>query len=132
MMEVQLKIIGCLFVALAGVHVIFPRYFNWRSELASLSLINRQLMQVHTFFIAFVVFLMGVLCIFSAEDMVQTRLGKQVALGLFVFWFTRLIFQLFVYSPKLWRGKQVETVVHVLAILLWSYLSWVFFSVYYQ
>tara|TARA_R110000737_G_scaffold217581_1_gene233983 strand:- start:720 stop:905 length:186 start_codon:yes stop_codon:yes gene_type:complete len=48
-MEVHLKIIGVLLMALALVHIIFPKYFNWKEELKSLSLINKQMMTIHTF-----------------------------------------------------------------------------------
>ena len=64
-------------------------------------------MYVHTFFIALVVFLMGVFCVYSASDIVYTKLGQQLSLGLFIFWTTRLIFQFFAYSPKLWKGKNL-------------------------
>ena len=57
-MEVHLKIIGILLMLLALVHTIFPRYFNWKNELKELSLMNRQMMKIHTFFIAVTVFLM--------------------------------------------------------------------------
>ncbi len=50
-----MKIIGFLLITLALVHIIFPKYFNWNKELKALSLINRQMMTVHTFFIAFTV-----------------------------------------------------------------------------
>jgi hypothetical protein len=125
-MELHLKITGYLLITLALIHFIFPRYFNWGKELSSLSLINKQLMYVHTFFIALVVLLMGVFCISSAEDIIYTKLGRQLSLGLFIFWSTRLVFQFYVYSPKLWRGKLFESTVHVFFSLLWIYFSAVF------
>ena len=113
-------------VALAAIHIIFPRYFQWNKELGSLSLINKQLMYVHTFFIGLVVLLMGLFCLLNAEDIIHTPIGRQFALGLFVFWMTRLLFQFFVYSSTLWRGKKFETTIHVLFSLLWIYFSGVF------
>ena len=56
-MEIHYKIIGIILIALAFSHVIFPKYFKWEKELKSLSLINQQIMKVHTFFIALVVLL---------------------------------------------------------------------------
>ena len=88
------------------------------------------MMQVHTFFIALVVFLMGLLCLTSAVELVQTDLGKKIALGLGVFWGARLLIQFFGYSTALWRGKRFETVMHIFFSLLWIYLSIVFFMVY--
>ena len=99
-MELHLKIIGALSIVLASLHLIFPRYFKWKIELADVSLINKQLMYVHTFFIGLVVLLIGIFCLYSATDIVSTRLGRQLSFGLFIFWATRLIFQFFVYALR--------------------------------
>jgi hypothetical protein len=129
-MELHLKIIGLLLIGLAIIHVIFPAYFNWKKELKSLSLINIQMMYVHTFFVAFTVFLIGLLCFFCSYDIIHTMLGKQLSLGLFIFWGLRLLFQFFVYSPKLWRGKKFETIMHIAFSILWIYLTAIFLLIY--
>lgn len=131
-MTLHIKIVGSMLLLLSLMHVVLPRYFNWTQELSGLSLINKQIMYVHTFFIAFVVLLMGLLCIYSSTELVSSPLGQHLSLGLFIFWFTRLLFQFFVYSPKVWRGKKLETFVHIVFALLWSYFSSVFFIVYWQ
>ena len=128
-MLLQLRIIGFALVVLALLHAAFARYFNWRTEFAPVSLINRQMMYVHTFFVAFMVLLMSVLCLTSASDLVSTPLGRRVALGCGVFWLARLLIQFFGYSSELWRGKRFETGVHVVFIGFWSYLSAVFLLV---
>ena len=128
-MLLQLRIIGFALVVLALLHAGFARYFNWRTEFAPVSLINRQMMYVHTFFVAFMVLLMGALCLTSAPDLLATPLGRRVALGCGVFWLARLLIQFFGYSPELWRGKRFETTVHVIFIGFWSYLSAVFLLV---
>lgn len=129
-MAYHLKIIGILLMALALIHIIFPKYFNWKTELQHLCLMNRQMMTVHTFFIALTVFLMGLLCATSANDLITTNLGRNISLGLGVFWTIRLFIQLFVYSTKLWRGKTMETTVHILFTGFWMYLSTVFILIY--
>lgn len=128
-MHVHLKIIGVLLIALALVHFVFPKYFNWDKELGSLSLINRQMMTVHTFFIALTVFLIGLLCLTSSKELIDTNLGRKVSLGLGIFWTIRLFIQFFGYSSKLWRGKPFETTLHILFIFLWAYLSFTFWAI---
>ena len=129
-MELQLRFIGVLLIVLALAHVAFPRYFDWRSDLQPLSLINRQMMYVHTLFVALMVLLMGLLCVTSADELTQTALGSKICLGLFIFWLTRFIIQFWGYSSELWRGKRFETVIHVVFSILWGYLSLLFFMVY--
>lgn len=125
-MEIHFQIIGILLVALAFVHLIFPKYFKWKEDLKPLTLINRQMMTVHTFFIALIVFLMGLLCLTSSSDLVETKLGKTISLGLAIFWSLRLLTQFFGYSAKLWKGKIFETAVHIIFSGLWIYLSLIF------
>lgn len=130
-MDIHLKIVGIIMVILGIIHVIFPRYFNWKEDLKSISLINQQLMYVHTFFVAFFVFLLGLLCLFSPKADFNTPIGSKIALGISIFWGVRLFFQFFVYSSKLWKGKLFETIVHILFSCLWTYFTIIFFLLFY-
>lgn len=125
-METHLNIVGMLLIALALLHVIFPRYFRWKKTTASLEPVTREILYVHTFFIALTVLLMGLLCVSSADLLLNSPLGTRVCLGLATFWSIRLLFQFFGYSADLWRGKTFETCVHIGFSFLWVYLSTVF------
>ncbi|PSL29030.1 hypothetical protein CLV42_107176 [Chitinophaga ginsengisoli] len=117
-------------IVLAFSHVVFPGYFNWREELKPLSLINRQIMTIHTFFIALAVFLLGLLCLTSGNELINTRFGRRISLGMGVFWIIRLFIQFFGYSSALWKGERFETIVHIVFSLLFGYMSIVFFMTY--
>ena len=131
-MEIHLKIIGVLLIFLSAIHIIFPKYFNWKEDLASLTLVNREMMWIHTLFIAFTTLLMGVLCLIGTQDLVSTNLGKQVCLGFGIFWGVRFFVQFFGYSSELWRGKTFETIVHIIFSFLWFYLAAVFIMIYFK
>jgi hypothetical protein len=104
-MEIHFTIIGFTLILLSIIHVIFPKYFNWDKELNLLSLINKQMIYVHTFFIAITILMIGILCLTSAQELLQTNLGKKISLGLGIFWTLRLFIQFFGYSSVLWKGK---------------------------
>ena len=125
-MALHLIISGYVMIFLAVVHGAFPRRFNWEKEFSTVSLINRQMMYVHTLFIALIVLLMGILCISSSKDLIETVLGKRICMGLAIFWITRLIIQFVGYSSELWKGKTFETGIHIVFIFLWTYFSFVF------
>lgn len=129
-MELHLKIIGYLLIGIALLHYFFPRYFKWKQELSSLSIINRQMMYIHTFFISLMLLLMGILCISSTADLLNTTLGKRVSLGIAIFWVTRLWIQFFGYSSELWKGKSFETGAHIIFTIFWTYFSTIFILVY--
>lgn len=128
-MELHFKIIGVLLIGLALMHIPFPKQFRWKEELRPLSLLNREMMYVHTLFIALMILLMGFLCLFSSNDLVSTQLGRRVSLGMGIFWVTRLFIQFFGYSSELWKGKVFETTMHILFSILWIYFSVIFVAV---
>ena len=129
-MELLLKLTGFVLIALGLFHVFFPKYFKWKEEFSRVSMINRQMMYVHSFFIAFVVVLIGLLCVTSATDLLTTPLGKRISLGISIFWITRLFIQFFGYSTSMWKGKTFETGIHILFSILWIGLSAVFILAY--
>lgn len=129
-MQTHIQIAGIMLILLSLIHFYFPQYFNWKKDLAATSLINRQMMYIHTFFIALVVFMMGVLCLTSATELAGTPLGKKISLGIGIFWIIRLLVQFFGYSPRLWKGKAFETSMHITFTAIWMYFSFVFIGTY--
>jgi hypothetical protein len=125
-MDIHFKIIGFAFILLALIHIGFPKQFNWKEELKPLGLLNKQMMQVHTFFIALTILLMGILCITAYKDLMETALGKKIVLGLGIFWGFRFFIQFFGYSSTLWKGKGLETFIHIVFALFWAYTTIVF------
>ena len=111
------------------MHVVFPKRFNWKKELSQLSLVNRQMFQVHVFFIALFVLMVGLMNVFLTEDLIYTQLGKWICLGLGVFWGIRSFIQWFGYSSQVWKGKFFETTMHILFSFFWVYMTVVYFKI---
>ncbi len=123
----HLRFVGALLVFLGLAHVAFPRRFDWKGELQNVSLLTRQIFYVHHFFVALVVTLQGVLCLFWARELLApSQLARLLLAGLVIFWALRWVFQFFVYDKRLWRGDTFNTRVHILFSLLWTYLVAVF------
>ena len=128
--EFHLRLAGALQLALAALHPYFPRRFDWEHELPRLSLLNRQMFAVHTFFIAVVLLMFGALSLFAPAALLQpTSLSRLVLGGLAAFWAARVLVQWFVYDSRLWRGNAFNTRVHVLFSALYLYLSAVYAGV---
>jgi hypothetical protein len=119
----HLKIVGTLLVVLGLAHSVFARYFKWKTELAQLSLLTRQIFQVHCFFIALLVVMIGVCSLFYTNVLLGSGdLSAVVLTGFVVFWLFRLAFQLFVYDSAIWRGRRFYTVMHVVFSIFWVYV----------
>lgn len=129
-MELHLKIIGSCLIFLGLIHASFPKQFNWKQELSSLSILNKEMVYVHTFFIAFTLFLIGLLCLSSSTELITTTFGRRISLGLGIFFCLRLLVQFFGYSSKTWKGKVFETTIHVLFSIFWTYVTATFICIY--
>jgi len=126
-LEVHLRIAGALLLLLAAAHPFFPKQLGWKEDLAKLSLLNRQIFLVHVGFIVLMLVLFGALALFFAHDLVvPSRLATAVLAGLTLFWGLRFLTQQFIYDRSLWRGNRRNTVLHIVASLLWAYFAAVF------
>lgn len=125
-MRLHLQVIGSIMILLAFIHIAFPKYFRWRDEFRNVSLLNRQMMYIHTLFLAVVLLLSGLLCVGYPDELLHTALGRIICFGFGIFWLLRLLVQFWGYSSKLWRGKKFETSIHILFSLLWGYFTFVF------
>jgi hypothetical protein len=123
----HLEIIGILQILLALTHIGFSRRFGWREETARLSLLNRQIFYVHTFFICVVLGLFGLLNLAYAEELLKPgALAKAVLLGITLFWTARWFVQFFVYDTRLWKGNRFNTMMHVAFSAMWTYFVCVY------
>ena len=123
----QLQAIGVFQIVLALMHLTFARRFNWRTETARLSLLNRQIFYVHTFFICVVLMLFGLLNLTCTNElMTPGALARTVLLGITVFWTIRWLIQFFVYDARLWKGQRLNTVMHIVFASVWTYFSSVY------
>ena len=119
-LEFNLHFIGLTQVLLALSHLTFKKRFNWEREISQLSLLNRQIFYVHTFFVAFTVFGMGLLGIFVAEQLlIASPLAAFVSGGLLVFWLVRTYCQFFYYDKRLWVNQPFRTRIHLLFSISW-------------
>src|SRR5262249_25391840 len=109
-LHTHLQIVGVLLLALGSGHFFFGRYFGWNEELASLSLLTRQVFFVLSFFIALILVLLGICSVFYADTLLKPNALSPVLLaGIVVFWVSRLLVQLFVYDSRIWRGRRFHT-----------------------
>ena len=126
----HLKVMGATQLLLSLLHIVFPKRFEWKRDLAQLKPINRQIFYVHCFFICLVLCLTGGLCLFRPEVLLAGgEMSRLYCFGLSFFWGFRLLVQFFGYDKQLWKGKPLETFVHYVFSGLWVYYTGVYLVV---
>ncbi|MCC6242059.1 MAG: hypothetical protein IT353_04430 [Gemmatimonadaceae bacterium] len=122
-----LRAAGAGMILLAFVHIPIARHLQWREESARLSPANASIFGVHAFFICLVLVLMGLPALFAPQLFLAPSTGGAWASWSYAtFWAARMLAQWFVYPSHLWRGKPLETRLHVLFSVIWMALTGVF------
>ena len=121
---VNLRMTGLLLAIIAVINVFVPRYLRWREDMSGLSLVNRQIFQVHGFFIVLFVALCSALLLMRGEALLEpSPLSQAVLFGLTIFWGLRMLAQWFYYSPAVWRGHRFHTAAHCVFSMAWVYMT---------
>lgn len=127
LLVVHLRTGGVAIAALVVVNLFVPARLHWREEMSRLSLVNRQIFQVHSVFLVLTLALLSMLLLTCARALVEpTQLSRAVLIGLTIFWGLRMVMQWCFYSSELWRGHRFNTIVHYAFSALWIYLTAVF------
>ena len=112
---------------LVVLNLFVPRHLGWREDLQRVSLVNRQIFEVHAIFLVLVLAMFAVLLLTSSAALLEpSRLSRLVLGGLTIFWGLRLLVQWFYYSPATWRGNTARTAAHVVFSAAWLYVTAVF------
>jgi len=122
-----LRVAGAGLLLLAVVHLPISRRLRWREEAARMSPVNEDVFHVHAFFICVVLVAMGLPCLIAPEVLLEkSRAAAWGAWTLAAFWAVRLWCQWFVYRSELWRGKRLETAMHMIFSVVWTLLTALF------
>ena len=120
----HLRFVGVIMAVLVIVNLFVPGRLRWREELARVSLVNRQIFQVHTVFIILILAMFAVLLLTSADALLEpTRLSRLILGVLTIFWGLRMLTQWFYYSPAIWRGDRFNTTMHGIFSVAWVYVT---------
>ncbi len=123
-LRTHLHVVGSLLLLLGMSHAFFDRYFGWKLELKSVTLLTRRIFYVHTFFIGLGVVMAGVVTLFCADALLTpAALSRVILAGMAAFWFCRLLAQFLAYDPAIWRGSRFRTFMHAAFSLLWCYVT---------
>jgi hypothetical protein len=124
MLLLNLRTVGVVLAGLVVVNLFVPARFGWHTEMARLSLVNRQIFQAHSVFLILTLALFSALLLTCADALLEpTRLSRAVLAGLTIFWALRMGMQWFFYSPAIWRGNRFFTTLHVVFSVTWIYMT---------
>jgi hypothetical protein len=98
--EVSLFAGGIFNLGFTIFHLFFWKLFDWKKDLASLTPINRSVMQILNLCLTFMILVMSYVSLFLPQEMLTTSLGKSLLVAFALFWFLRMLEQIFVFEVK--------------------------------
>jgi hypothetical protein len=116
--ETMIFLGGCYNLAFAVFHLFFWRIFRWKENLASLSSVNRAIMQVLNLCLTYMFLVMAYVSFFHAGELIATGLGRFLILAFSLFWFLRMIEQIVFFGLKNTKSV-IFTVVFLLGAIIY-------------
>jgi hypothetical protein len=110
-LDLLLRIAGGGLVVLSIFHAVLWRTLNWSSDSERMSPLNARVFFVHTFFIAFVLFALGVLSLGRPDLLLApSELARLLLSGVVAFWIARLVIQPLIFDRAMravpgWAGS---------------------------
>ena len=108
-MDVNFWLVLCAiyYSGLVVFHLMFWKLFRWREDLASLTHVNRSVMQILNLRLTYVFLVMAfVLFAFQAEIM-TTSLGQVLLIAFSIFWFMRSAEQVIFFGFRNWISNSL-------------------------
>lgn len=123
-LELFLRIIAVAQIGLAVLSLCLPRILDWKADIARMSLLVRQVFEIHSWFIALTLVIWGVLTWRFAPQMAGAapELARWLCAAIGIFWGVRSVMQWTHYSISHWRGNPQRTVIHW--TLFFGYVAW--------
>jgi len=91
---------GIYNIVLIIFHLTFWKLFKWKKDLASLTFVNRAVMQVLNLSLTFVFLIFAYISLFHVQELIGTNLGNSLLLLISIFWFLRAINQIVFFGLK--------------------------------
>ena len=129
-LELLLRLAALAQLGVVLLNLFLVRLMNWRPDLDAMSLLIREVFQIHIYFISITLAIFGVLTWRFAGDIATAAhpLCVWLAIGIGIFWAIRSVMQWSHYSTVHWRGDRVRTLIHWMFFLGYGGFAAVYFT----
>lgn len=122
-----LAAVGQFCIAMLNLALI--RIMGWKPDLARVSLLVREVFQIHAWFISLTLLIFAAFTARFAGEMAagEELVYRWVACSIGLFWAVRSVLQVAYYSGSHWRGIASRTAVHVILLVVYGGFTVVYF-----
>ena len=91
---------GVFSAAFAVFHLFFWRLFRWKTDLATLTSLNRAIVQILNLCLTFVFVVFAYLSLMHSVELLATDLGNSLLFLIAVFWYLRAVEQILFFGLR--------------------------------
>ena len=110
---------GVFCLGFAVFHLFFWRLFRWKEDLASLTAINRAVMQIMNLCLLFIFLAMAYVSFFHTPEMASTGLGRTLLVAFSLLWLLRAVEQVIFFGIRN-RLSVAFTLIFLLGSLIYA------------
>jgi hypothetical protein len=125
LLQITLECAAAAQISVAILNLFLVRLMKWQPDLARMSLLVREVFQVHAWFISVTLAIFGTLTLRFATEMANGGIlvTNWLCAGIGIFWAIRTVLQVTYYSSSHWRGQAGRTVAHVVLLFCYGGMS---------
>lgn len=109
---------GIFHLVIAIFHLFFGRIFHWKEDLASLTRVNRAIMQILNLCLTFLFLVITFVSFAHPTELISASLGRTILASIALFWVLRLILQ-FVFFGVRHRVSNLFIIIFAVGALLY-------------
>ncbi len=98
--EIFITMGGIFNLGFAAFHLFFWKIFHWKDDLASLTHINRSVMQILNLCLILLFLIMAYVSFLFPAELASTKLGRVLAASFSLFWFLRTTEQIIFFGVR--------------------------------
>ena len=117
-----LQVVAAGQLAIAILNLFLVRLMKWKSDVARMPLLIREVFRVHAWFISVTLGIFGVMTWRFADEMSSgtNPIGTWLSVGIGIFWAIRTVLQITYYSSSHWKGQASRTLIHVTLLVAYG------------
>ncbi|MBV9464389.1 MAG: hypothetical protein JO317_09190 [Verrucomicrobiae bacterium] len=124
-LKIALEAAAAVQLTVATLNLGLKRMLGWQAEIERQSLLLKEVIHVHTWYISLTLAIFAVLTLRFATAFASGAepLVRWLAAAIGLFWGLRVVIQILYYSASHWRGRPGRTAIHVACLVIYGALT---------
>ena len=132
LIQTSIYLAGLAQIALVGGSLLIPGILNWKTELAKVQMLIKQMFWTYAAYILIINLCFGLLSVFAHAELLNGSLISMLVCGFIAtYWISRVLIQFFYFDKSSFPTGMWHRIAEVLLVILFVFLSTVYSMAFY-